>query len=116
MARLSNWKTQFLSQAGKEVLLKSIIQAIPAYYCMGLSKLSKQLINELNKAMKNIWFEATWLLKDECVQTIKEAWEKAAGGEDFTNMMRRRLLNCRSALKNGMPKKTKGSLLISSIN
>jgi hypothetical protein len=29
--RLHDWKTKFLSQAGKEILLKEMIQAIPTY-------------------------------------------------------------------------------------
>lgn len=30
-AKMEGWKEQFLSQAGKEVLIKSVIQAIPSY-------------------------------------------------------------------------------------
>lgn len=50
--RISDWKTQFFSLAGKEVLLKSIIQAISAY-CMGLFRLPKQLVNEQNKVVRS---------------------------------------------------------------
>ncbi|KAF5451240.1 hypothetical protein F2P56_026360, partial [Juglans regia] len=43
-ARVSNWKNRLLSQVGKEILLKSIIQALPTY-CMGVFKLPKALIS-----------------------------------------------------------------------
>ncbi|XP_042954735.1 uncharacterized protein LOC122291158 [Carya illinoinensis] len=42
--------------------------------------------------------EAAWLLKEDCAQTIKAAWGKAASGEDLSTIMKRRLLNCRYAL------------------
>ncbi|KAF5460460.1 hypothetical protein F2P56_020324 [Juglans regia] len=54
-ARMSNWKNKLLSQAGKEVLLKAIIQALPTY-CMRVFKLSKALISELNRVMHNFWW------------------------------------------------------------
>jgi hypothetical protein len=52
--RLSNWKVKFLSKAGKEVLLKAVVQAIPTY-SMGVFQLPISLCKELNKMMQNFW-------------------------------------------------------------
>ncbi|XP_042968979.1 uncharacterized protein LOC122301650 [Carya illinoinensis] len=54
-SRVSNLKNKLLSQTGKEVLLKAIIQALPTY-CMGVFKLSKSLLRELNRIMHNYWW------------------------------------------------------------
>jgi hypothetical protein len=48
--RLQDWKLRFLFQAGKEILLKAVIQAIPAY-CMGVFLLPKSLCTEINSLM-----------------------------------------------------------------
>jgi len=52
--RLGNWKVKFLSQAGKEVLLKAVIQAIPTY-CMGVLQLPIGLCKEINQLMQKFW-------------------------------------------------------------
>ena len=44
--KLQGWKEKLLSQVGREVLIKSIIQAIPTY-TMSCFKLFKGLIKEL---------------------------------------------------------------------
>lgn len=46
---------KLLSQAGKEVLIKSVIQAIPTYN-MGVFKLPKGLLQELNKMVRGYWW------------------------------------------------------------
>jgi hypothetical protein len=65
--RLSNWKNQFLTQAGKEILIKAIVQAIPSY-SMGVFKIPTSLCKELNDLMQSFWwnhmsrnFEIHWM-------------------------------------------------------
>lgn len=53
--KISNWKNQFLSPLGKEVLLKVVIQTISTYY-MSMFKLSKRLCKEIvAKMAKFLW-------------------------------------------------------------
>lgn len=49
--RLQSWKVNFLSQAGKEVLLKAVIQAIPTY-CMSVFLLPTSLCKDINRLMQ----------------------------------------------------------------
>jgi hypothetical protein len=53
--RLQDWKLSFLSQAGKEVLLKAVIQAIPSY-SMSVFLLPKALRLEINSLMQKFWW------------------------------------------------------------
>jgi len=46
-SKLENWKVKFLSQDGKEVLLKAVVQAIPTY-SMRVFQLPLSLCKELN--------------------------------------------------------------------
>jgi hypothetical protein len=48
--QINGWKEKFLSQAGKEVLLKAVIQAIPTY-TMSVFQLPKQLCSDINSMM-----------------------------------------------------------------
>lgn len=52
--KLQDWKLKFLSQAGKEILLKAVIQAIPMY-SMGVFLLPKALCAEINTLMQTFW-------------------------------------------------------------
>jgi hypothetical protein len=51
---LKIWKIKFLSQAGKEILLKVVIQVIPTYI-MGVFQLPISLSKELNQLMQSFW-------------------------------------------------------------
>ena len=53
--RLQDRKLQFLSQAGNEILLKAVIQAIPTY-CMNVFLLPKSLCLEINSLMQKFWW------------------------------------------------------------
>ena len=53
--RLHDWKVKFLFQAGKEILLKAVVQAIPTY-CMSVFLLPKSVCSEINLQMQNFWW------------------------------------------------------------
>jgi hypothetical protein len=53
--RLNNWKVKFLSQAGKEILLKAIVQAISTYN-MSVYQLPFTLCKDLNQMMQKFWW------------------------------------------------------------
>ena len=53
--RLNGWKEKFLSQAGKEVLLKVVIQAIPTY-TMSVFQIPKTLCQDINSMMAKFWW------------------------------------------------------------
>ena len=53
--RLAGFKEKLLSYGGKEVLLKAVAQAIPAY-AMSVFKLSKQVTKGITDAMTRYWW------------------------------------------------------------
>ncbi|XP_021748562.1 uncharacterized protein LOC110714363 [Chenopodium quinoa] len=53
--KLQGWEEKLLSRAGKEVLLKSVIQAIPTYL-MGVYKFPSGLIQEIHGMMARFWW------------------------------------------------------------
>ncbi|XP_042948615.1 uncharacterized protein LOC122281305 [Carya illinoinensis] len=53
--KINNWKNNFLSHAGKEVLLKAVIQSIPTYV-MSVFSLPKKLCKELAALMSKFWW------------------------------------------------------------
>ena len=53
--KIQGWEGKLLSQAGREVLIKSIIQAIPTY-TMGCFKFLLGLCNEIEVMIKKFWW------------------------------------------------------------
>jgi hypothetical protein len=53
--RINGWMEKFLSQAGKEVLLKAVVQAIPTY-TMSVFQLLKKLCHNITSMMSRFWW------------------------------------------------------------
>ena len=54
-SKLQGWKEKLLSRAGREVLLKAVIQAIPAYF-MSCFKLPNTLCQEIAILIRKFWW------------------------------------------------------------
>jgi hypothetical protein len=87
-ARIKRWKENFLSQAGKEVLLKAVVQAIPTY-TMSVFQLPKTLCNDINSMISKFW----WGNKENDSKMAWMRWKKMGrtrekgglGFRDFEN-------------------------------
>lgn len=84
--KLSNHKVKLLSQVGKEVFIKSVVQAMPTY-SMSVFNLPQVLLNQINKKIRNFWW-------GQCEQEKKVQWVawqtlgkvKARGGLGFRDL------------------------------
>ncbi|XP_073119607.1 uncharacterized protein [Henckelia pumila] len=56
--RMTGWKNKWLSRAGKEILLKSVVQALPTYV-MSVFLLPQMLCSELERMMNSFWWGKT---------------------------------------------------------
>ncbi|XP_059446647.1 uncharacterized protein LOC132178216 [Corylus avellana] len=85
--RLQDWKLKFLSQAGKEILLKAVIQAIPTY-CMSVFKLPKVLCSEINSLMtKFFWSHKEKEKRIHWMSWSKMSLSKTQGGMGFRDIV-----------------------------
>ncbi|QHN82087.1 putative mitochondrial protein [Arachis hypogaea] len=58
MNKIEGWKEKLLNQAGKKVLIKSVIQAIPAY-TMNVVKFSKNFCRRLSARVAKFWWASS---------------------------------------------------------
>jgi hypothetical protein len=79
--RLNGWKEKFLSQAGKEVLLKAVIQAIPMY-TMSVFLLPKTICKTINSMMSKLW----WGHKENDSKIAWMSWEKLGKAKEKGGM------------------------------
>ena len=84
--KLKGWKEKLLSQAGREILVKAIVQAIPTY-TMSCFKLPKGLIKEIEILIRKFW----WGYKGEQKRIHWISWEnlclpKCEGGLGFREL------------------------------
>lgn len=54
--KLQGWKLKLLSHASREILIKSVAQAIPTY-AMACFLFSKKLCGNLNSLLSNFWWQ-----------------------------------------------------------
>ena len=76
--KIQGWKVKLLSQAGREVLIKSVIQAIPTY-SMSCFKLPKGLIKEIEIMIRKFW----WGYSGDSKKVHWVKWERLCQGKDF---------------------------------
>jgi hypothetical protein len=84
--RINGWKEKFLSQGGKEILFKAVIQAIPTY-TMSVFLLPKTLCKDINSMMARFW----WGNKENDSKMAWMSWErmgrpKNKGGMGFRDL------------------------------
>lgn len=83
---VQGWKRSFFSVGGKEVLLKSVAQAIPTY-SMSCFRLPKGLCSDISREMARFW----WGSSGEKHKIHWQGWDrlcvpKKAGGLNFWDM------------------------------
>ena len=53
--KVTRWKEKFISQAGREILIKTIAQAVPTY-TMSIFKILKQIYEDINSVLAQYWW------------------------------------------------------------
>lgn len=85
LKKMQGWKLKMLNQAGKETMLKSVVQAIPSY-AMACFLLPKKLCNKLDTLSRNFWWKGNPEDRGVCwVAWDKMSCSKAEGGMGFRN-------------------------------
>ncbi|XP_058765192.1 uncharacterized protein LOC131638639 [Vicia villosa] len=96
--RINSWKGRSLSRAGKEVMIKSVLQAIPTYI-MSIFILPDGVVNEIEKMLNSFW----WGGGSNSKGISWKAWDKVtcakeAGGLGFRDF---KALNMAMVAKQG---------------
>ncbi|WJX78361.1 hypothetical protein P8452_61592 [Trifolium repens] len=90
--RINGWRSRPLSRAGKEVMIKSVLQAIPAYI-MNIYLLPDTLINDIERMINAFWwgggsdnrgiriYKARWQIGDGSkIRVMNEPWLRSSQG------------------------------------
>ncbi|KAL3723765.1 hypothetical protein ACJRO7_035867 [Eucalyptus globulus] len=85
--KLEGWKEQLISKAGKETLLKLVVQAIPQY-AMSVFKIPVSICKAIEKKIANLW----WKNSDSRAGLHWKHWEimkmrKDRGGMGFKDLI-----------------------------
>ncbi|XP_030929772.1 uncharacterized protein LOC115955672 [Quercus lobata] len=86
--KLKGWKERLLSQAGREILVKAVIQAIPIF-TMSCFRLPKGLISEIETLIRKFW----WGYRGDQKKIHWISWEKLCqpkkeGGMGFKELIK----------------------------
>ena len=87
-SKLQGWKEKLLSQAGREVLIKAVVQAIPTF-AMGFFKLPMGLCHDIEMLIQKFW----WGEYGERRKIHSRNWEslckhKLEGGLGFKDLVK----------------------------
>ncbi|KAK6121173.1 hypothetical protein DH2020_045094 [Rehmannia glutinosa] len=83
--RIQNWSKHHFSKAGKEILIKSVLQAIPSY-AMSCFKFPESVISEIQSMIRGFWWDSASNKKKihwNSWQSISR--KKSEGGIGFRN-------------------------------
>ncbi|KAL3846296.1 hypothetical protein ACJIZ3_003699 [Penstemon smallii] len=83
--RVQGWNEKTLSKAGKEILIKAVLQAIPTYV-MGCFKLPKTFIHELETLISSFWWDDKDKKKIHWVKWNDLCSSKMEGGLGFRDL------------------------------
>jgi hypothetical protein len=80
--KINYWSNKHLSQAGREVMFKSILQTIPTYV-MSIFLLPSTLIDDIEKMLNSFW----WGHRNENVRGLHWlSWERLSVSKDYGGM------------------------------
>lgn len=83
--RINGWGEKTLSQAGKEVLIKAVLQSIPTYI-MPCFSLPGYLINSAEEAIRRFWWGGREVKKMEWIAWSQLCRPKKSGGLGFRDL------------------------------
>lgn len=86
LSQISNWQHKFFSSGGKEVLIKAVAQAVPAY-AMSVFKIPLAICNDIQRAIARFWWGSTNDKKGICwAKWEKISKAKIRGGIGFKDL------------------------------
>ena len=86
-ARMQGWKEKLLSQAGKEVMIKAVIQSIPTY-SMSVFKLPISLCKDIETMIRKFWWGQGDSKKIHWVKWSSLCSSKSIGGMGFRDIQK----------------------------
>lgn len=92
-SRLAGWKARALSQAGRTILLQSVISALPAYY-MSIFMLPKRVYRSIDIRMKNFF----WGFDGESRHFHPKSWESICKLKTYGGLGLRKMEDVNRAL------------------